>query len=348
MWVLAVCVALVCLARVDATRLAGAQPLVEGGWHVEVVVTQIPRPAQLAFTRAGRLVVLSHGWRGDAAGEVFEFDLSARLPVDGSRAPRIVIPFADGPRKAVFGSLAVLAESGDFLLGEENGNRVSRLTRARRLDDVAVGIQHLVGGGAIALDSRDRLLVLDYASAETRMRSEAPLPPALESAMGDGYQGPLVFRVDLRESSLPRRLDLVPPLFPRAWAARPGEEPLSRFISIAPLPDEDLLLLDSLGQLFRLTPGVGVRRMARLPAGHYHRTNMALGPDGSVYVSSGFHIRGLYRISPSGVVTSIARELGDPAGIAIDREGAIYIAETALHRIIRLRPPSPPTSAPPA
>jgi sugar lactone lactonase YvrE len=84
---------------------------------------------------------------------------------------------------------------------------------------------------------------------------------------------------------------------------------------------------------------VGLQRLARLPAGHYHRTNIALGPDGSAYVSSGFHIRGLYRITSSGVVTSIARELGDPAGIAIDREGAIYVAETALHRIIRLRPP---------
>ena len=349
-WGVAVGAALVGLWRADASRPAAAQARTAGESRVEVVVTQVPRPAQLAFTPAGRLVVLSHGWRGDAAAEIFEFDLSARLPVDGAHAPRVVIPFADGPRKSVFGSLAVNTETGDLLLGEENGNRVSRLTRARRLDDVAVGIQHLVGGGAIALDGRGRLIVLDYASAETRMRSESPLPPALESAAGEGYQGPLVFRVDLRDAVLPRRLDLVPPLFPRAWATKPGAEPLSRFISVAPLPGDDLLLLDSLGQMFRLTPGVGLQRVARLPGGHYHRTNIALGPDGSAYVSSGFHIRGLYRISPSGVVTSIARELGDPAGIAVDREGAIYVAETALHRIIRLvdvgglrAPPKPPS-----
>ena len=338
-WALAACVALVCLACADAARPAAAQSHAPGEWRVEVVATQIPRPAQIEFNSAGRLVVLSHGWRGDAAGEIFEVDVSVPLPVDLSRAPRLVIPFADGPRKTVFGSLAVLAETGDLFLGEENGNRVSRLSRARRLDDVAVGIQHLVGGGAIALDRRGRLVVLDYASAETRMRSESPLPPELESAAGEGYQGPLVFRVDLHESVLPRRLDLIPPLFPRAWAVKAGEEPLSRFISVAPLPGDDLLLLDSLGQLFRLTPGVGLQRVARLPAGHYHRTNIALGPDGSAYVSSGFHIRGLYRITSSGVVTSIARELGDPAGIAVDREGAIYVAETALHRIIRLKPP---------
>jgi hypothetical protein len=329
------CLALASILPAGGVAVSSAQSA--GDWRMDVVVTQIPRPAQLAFTPSGRLVVLSHGWRGDAAGEVFEFDLSVPLPIDGSRAPRIVIPFADGPRKAVFGSLAV-SEGGDLFLGEENGNRVSRLSRGRRLDDVAVGIQHLVGGGAIALDRHGRLLVVDYASPETRLRSETPLPPALEAAAGEGYQGPLVFRVDIRDTALPRRLDLVPPLFPRAWSARPGEEPLSRFICVAPLPGEDLLLLDSLGQLFRLTPGVGLRRLARLPGGHYHRTNIALGADGSAYVSSGFHIRGLYRVSPAGAVTSIARELGDPAGIAVDRDGAVYVAETALHRIIRLRP----------
>jgi len=116
----------------------------------------------------------------------------------------------------------------------------------------------------------------------------------------------------------------------------PGEEPLSRFISVAALPGEGMHLLDSLGQLFRLTAESRLIPIARLPAGHYHRTNMAVAPDGTTYVSSGFHIRGLYRVSPTGVVDSIARELGDPAGIAVDREGAVYVAETALHRIVRL------------
>jgi hypothetical protein len=335
--VLVACLALASGVRAGSAPATTVQSGVAGDWHMDVVVTRIPRPVQLSFTQTGRLVVLSQGWRGDAAGEIFEFDLSAPLPIDGSREPHIVIPFAEGPRKTVFGSLAV-SEAGDLFLGEENGNRVSRLNRARRLDDVAVGIQHLVGGGAIALDRHGRLIVVDYASPETRLRSESPLPPALEAAAGEGYQGPLVFRVDLRGTALPRRLDLVPPLFPRAWAARPGEEPLSRFISVTPLPDDDLLLLDSLGQLFRLTPGTGLRRLARLPAGHYHRTNIGLAADGSAYISSGFHIRGLYRVSPAGAVTSIARELGDPAGIAVDRDGAVYVAETALHRIIRLRP----------
>jgi sugar lactone lactonase YvrE len=58
-------------------------------------------------------------------------------------------------------------------------------------------------------------------------------------------------------------------------------------------------------------------------------------------VSSGVHLRELDRVSPAGVVTSVARELGDPQGIAVDRAGNIYVAETALHRIIRIRPLDP-------
>ena len=330
------CAGLAFLLALGSAALGPAQPRVDGDWRVEVVATQIPRPSQLAFRHGGGLVVLSHGWSGDAAAELFDLDLAGPLPLDVSRVPRLVIPFAEGPRKNAFGSLAVDPASGDVFLGEENGNRISRLTAGRRLHDFAVGLQHLVGGSAITLDGRGRLLIVDYASAETRLRSESPLPPALESAIGDGYQGPLVLRVDPHEPApLPRRLDLLPPLYPRGWTTPPGE-PLSRFISVAPLPGDDILLLDSLGQVFRLSPGARPVLLARLPAGHYHRTNVAVAPDGTVYVSSGFHIRGIYEVAPSGRVTSIARELGDPAGIAVDRDGAIYIAETALHRIIRL------------
>jgi hypothetical protein len=36
-------------------------------------------------------------------------------------------------------------------------------------------------------------------------------------------------------------------------------------------------------------------------------------------------------------VTSVAHDLGDPQGIVVDRWGDLYVAETALHRIIRIR-----------
>src|SRR3989449_6090807 len=42
------------------------------------------------------------------------------LPVNASVAPRVVIPFAEGPRKTALGSLAVDPRSGDLFLGEEN------------------------------------------------------------------------------------------------------------------------------------------------------------------------------------------------------------------------------------
>ena len=81
-----------------------------------------------------------------------------------------------------------------------------------------------------------------------------------------------------------------------------------------------------------------LRPIVRLPAGHYHRINLAIGPDGSVFVCGGFHIRQIYRISPGGDVSIVASDLGDPGGIVVDRDGALYVAETALHRIIRIVP----------
>ena len=38
----------------------------------------------------------------------------------------------------------------------------------------------------------------------------------------------------------------------------------------------------------------------------------------------------------TGEVSTVASELGDPGGIVFDRSGALYVAETALHRIIRI------------
>lgn len=314
----------------------GADVRPSGRSDVEVVATGIVRPIQLSLTASGRLVVLALG-QGDAAGEIVELDPSGPRPLDASRLPKIVVPFAEESRKTTLGSLAVDPRSGDIFLGEENGNRVYRLTAGRRLTPLAAGLNHLVGGGGIALDAQGRLLILDYVSPETQLRSESPPPPALAPEL-DSYQGPLVFRVDVEEPRpLPRRLDLFAPLFPRGWTKRPEGEPLWRFMSVAPLPAGDLMVVDSLGQILRLTPEGDVRRVARLPSGHYHRTNMALAPDGSVVISSGFQVRDVFRVSPAGAVTRIARELADPQGIVVDRSGAVYVAETAFGRIIRLR-----------
>jgi len=307
------------------------------GMRIEVVATSIPRPAQLAFSTSGSLIVLSHGWRGDSAAEIFWLDPAAPQPVNASLTPRVVIPFAEGPRKAVLGSLAVDPKTGDLFLGEENGNRIYRLTPDQRLTPVAVGLNHLLGGSSLAVDRQGRLAVLDYASFESQLRSESPPPPSLESLAAENYMGPLVFSIDPDANvPMPRRLELIAPIFPPRPVRRVSGEPLHRFVALAPLPQGDLVVLSSIGEMVILTPEGALRSLARLPSGHFHRTSMAVAPDGSVLVSAGFHIREVYRVSAAGVVTSLAHDLGDPQGVAVDRSGAIYIAETALHRIVRI------------
>jgi hypothetical protein len=306
------------------------------GLAVDVVVTGIPRPIQLAFDAQGALVVLSQGWRGDAAGEIYRIALGGPLPVDATRIPHLVIPFSEGPRKASLGSLAVDPATGDLFLGEENGNRIYRLGADQRLQTVAVGLNHLLGGSPMAFDSQQRLVFLDYVSPESHLRSEAPLPPSLSWLTEEGYRGPVVFRINVHEERpLPRRADLLSSILPQKEAVSAGREPLWRLIGVTGA-GRDLVFLSTVGGVSRLGPDGEHHVIARLPAGHYHRTNLATGPDGSVFVCGGFEIRQIFRISPAGQVSIVAGELGDPGGIVLDREGALYVAETALHRIIRI------------
>jgi len=177
----ALAAALIAVAAGLAVRPGAASSVQTApGLIAEVVVTDVGRPIQLAFDRGGRLVVLSHGRRGDAAGEIHRLDVTQALPIDAGRAPRVVIPFSEAPRKPTLGSLAVDPRTGDLYLGEENGNRVYHLETHSRLTAVAVGLQHLVGGSSIALDGDGRLVAVDYASPETQGRAEVPPPPGLD------------------------------------------------------------------------------------------------------------------------------------------------------------------------
>src|SRR5262245_27767474 len=315
-----------------------AEPRLADGLKIEVVATDVPRPAQLSLTASGRLVVLSQGWRGDAAAEIFWLDPATGVPINAALVPRVVIPFAEGPRKNALGSLATHPRTDDLFLGEENGNRIYRFGADKQLVPVVVGLNHLLGGSSFAIDTVGRLAVLDYASFESQLRSETPPPPSLGWLATEDYQGPLVFRIDPDAGvPLPRRLELLAPIFPRPPLRKAVGEPLNKFIAVVARGAGELTLLSSVGEVFVLSTDGLLRRLTRLPSGHFNRTSMAVAPDGSVYVSSGFHIREVYRISPTGAVTSVARGLGDPQGIAVDPTGALYIAETALHRIIRIR-----------
>ena len=193
---------------------------VSEGFRVEVVVTGIPRPIQIAHAGDAMLVVLGHGWRGDAAAELYRIDLRGSLPVDAARAPRVVLPFATEPRKTVFGSLAVDSKTGDLYLGEENGNRIYRLGADQRLRAVAVGLNHLLGGSAIALDQQGRLVFLDYASPEMHLRSETPLPPSLSWLTEEGYRPRFSARMSTKGSH-----SRVAPIYSRR-SCRAAERPL--------------------------------------------------------------------------------------------------------------------------
>src|SRR5262249_39122552 len=141
------------------------------------------------------------------------------------------------------------------------------------------------------------------------------------------------------EIPLPRRLDRLLPLYPRAWGAKTGGSLLPRFISLAPLPSGDVALLSSTREVSRLPGDGSLVPLARLPAGYgqYNRTNMTSAPDGSVFISGGFHVARIFRVTMAGQVETVAENLGDPEGITLDDRGFLYIAESSYHRIVRLK-----------
>ncbi len=302
---------------------------------VDAVATGVARPLQLVVD--GRaLVVLSPCSQGDCAGEIYRIDLDGELPVDLSRQPRVRIPFIDS-RVATLGSLALHPVTRELFLGEENGTRVYHLAGTGQVALYATGLHRLAGGSTLAFDRLGRLVIVDYVDLALS-EDEERAPPGLEQFRDEDYRGPLVFRLTPDpEIPLPRRLDRLAPLFPRAWGGKTGGALLPRLISVAPLASGDLIFLTSMGELYRLIDAGGFAPFSRLLPGQYNRTNMVAAPDGSVFVSGGFHVGEVFRVSPGGTVTVLARNLADPEGIALDPRGNLYVAESALHRIVRLR-----------
>ena len=304
--------------------------------RVEIVATGVPRPLQLALDREGALVILSPGDAGDSAGEIFRVGLEGAFPVDLARAPSVRIPFAAGPRKAVLGSLAIDPDSGALFLGEENGTRIYRLSSGSTLTLYALGIHRLGGGATLAFDTEGRLLIVDYVDYDLPS-TEEPSAPGFEWLRDEDYKGPLLFRLDLDPAvTPPRDLGRGSPLFPRAWGGKAGGGLLPRLISVAAGPSGGLFVLSSMGEVFRVTPEAALRPIVKLPLGQYHRTNMIGAPDGGVLVSGGFHVGRVFHVSGDGAVTTLAGGLADPQGLALDPAGYVYIAESALHRIIRV------------
>lgn len=295
----------------------------------------MPRPLQLAID--GRaLVVLSPGPRGDAAGELHRIDLRGPLPVDLAAQPRIRIPF--DPRTATLGSLARDPASGRLYLGEENGSRVWRLEPDGRLTLFATGLRRLAGGSTLLVDGRGRLVIVDWVDPVVSPDEERT-PPGLEQFREEDYRGPLVLRLTLDPAlPLPRRLQRLAPLFPRGWGGAAGGAMLPRLVATAPLGPDDLAVLSSAGDLYRLGPGGRLAPFTALPRGQYLRVNMTSAPDGTLYVSSGFWVTRLFRVGRDGTVATLAEALADPQGLAL-ADGYLYLAESSLHRIVRLKLP---------
>jgi len=300
----------------------------------EVVATGVLRPLQLVLD--GRtLVVLSPGARGDSAGEIHRIDLDRALPVDVSHRPRVRIPFV-AARPATLGSLVLEPVTRDLFLGEENGGRVYRLDGDERFTLYVDGLRRLAGGSTLAFDGAGRLVLVDHADPYISPERERP-PSGLEHFRDEDYRGPLVFRLTLDPTlPLPRRVDRVPPLFPRAWGGRAGGAMLPRLVAVAVLGD-GLVALSSGGTLYRVGAEPPLVPFATLPPGQYLRINMVAAPDGGLFVSGGFTVAMLFRVSPAGQVTTLAGPLGDPEGLALDADGHLYVAESSLHRIVRLR-----------
>jgi sugar lactone lactonase YvrE len=272
---------------------------------------------------------------GDSAGELFRVAVDADAPHDFSGETPVRIPF--GRLGGTLGSLAVHPDSGALFLGEENGTQIWRVTADGGAELYASGLRRLAGGSTLAFDRDGRLIVIDYVDPMVSPPADR-LPPGLEQLREEAYRGPLVLRLTLDPTlPLPRRLDNAVPAFPRAWGGRAGGRLLPQLISVAPLASGDLLLLASTGDLHRLASDGTLTAFARLPRGQYHRTHMVTAPDGTVYVSGGFHVGEVFRITRDGAVGVIASNLADPAGIAVDDRGAVYIAESSLHRILRVR-----------
>jgi hypothetical protein len=321
--------AIVAAALLFSTALGREASLPDG---LEVVVTGVPRPVQLAVDRR-TLVVLSPGASGDSAGEIHRVELDGILPVDVSRRARVRIPFVDA-RLATLGSMALEPTSRDLFLGEENGTRVYRLDADERLRLYVDGLRRLPGGSGLAFDGAGRLVLLDHADPFISPGEERT-PHGLEHFRDEDYRGPLVFRLSLDPTiPLPRRIERMPPLFPRAWGGQGGGAMLPRLVAVAPI-DGELAVVGSGGTLYRVTADSRLVPIVTLPSGQYLRINMLAAADGGVFVSGGFSVGVIFHVAPDGAVTRLAGPLADPQGLALGADGYLYVAESSLHRIVR-------------
>jgi DNA-binding beta-propeller fold protein YncE len=146
-------------------------------------------------------------------------------------------------------------------------------------------------------------------------------------------------------------------LFLTSW----GEGLIVRAHGITIGPDDAVYLTDDLDHTVRkFTPegrllltlgtsgrpsdtgivGLDYRTIRRCGEPFNRPTNLALAPDGSMYVTDGYGNARVHKFSPSGQLLSCWGEPGNgpgqfnlPHGIAIDRDGRVYVADRENSRV---------------
>ena len=164
-----------------------------------------------------------------------------------SRAPRLVIPFADEPRKSR--ARQPRGRSRERRSLPRRGERQPHLPPRRRprgSSAVAVGLNHLLGGSALALDrARAPRRRSTTRARRAQLRSESPLPPSLSWLADEDYRGPWSIRIDSGRgpAAAAARSICSSPIFPRRespcagrGAAAGGSSPWRR------RRDDDLVL----------------------------------------------------------------------------------------------------------
>lgn len=119
--------------------------------------------------------------------------------------------------------------------------------------------------------------------------------------------------------------------------------------------------MDSSGNLYvgeaansdirKITPAGDVTTLAILPSGIPQPYGMAVAPNGTVYVSV-YSLNQIYTVTPAGVVTpfagdgngasvdgsGLAASLHGPAGLALDGDGNLYVAERHSGNVRKISP----------
>jgi sugar lactone lactonase YvrE len=65
---------------------------------------------------------------------------------------------------------------------------------------------------------------------------------------------------------------------------------------------------------------------------------VAVAADGTVYVADAGDAQSIRRVTPDGMVSTVARGFDTPSGIAVDQAGVLYVADTGRNAIRRVAP----------